>query len=119
MTKYDFAVWVVDEGFASDEVDGGTARFVRVVDHGLREGRIHKACVDKVGRVDEDDCFAPGELCPDRFQGRMPEVEMPFAISGVQSDAVGMQLVEGIGDFRQGGGDVIEDGGKRGEESKQ
>ena len=62
----DFAAGVVLQGAGEDEVDGGAARFVGVVEHGLGEGFVDEVAVDGVGGVDEDDGLAGAEGGPDR-----------------------------------------------------
>lgn len=109
---------VLAQPVAHDEVHGRAGRFVRVVDHGLREGGIDEIGVGEVGGVDEDDGGAGGEGGPDGDEVGVAEVAVSGAVAGVEGYAIRVEDVEGVGDFGEGGVEGVEEGGEGGEEAE-
>ncbi len=71
MGEDDLDVRVSSDGAAHDEVDGGSACFVRVVDDWVGEFGVDESGVGDLGWVDEDDGRAAVELFPERSEGGM------------------------------------------------
>jgi len=65
---------------------------VGIVVHRLGEQIVDKASIDRMGMVDEDDGFAPTELCLNGVEVLMPEIMTVLAISGKQCAAVCFQI---------------------------
>ena len=55
MEEDDLDIWITNEGATHDEVDGGFARFVRVVDNGFGEFGVDETGVNDMSWVDKDD----------------------------------------------------------------
>lgn len=88
------AIRVFDERPLKDHVHGGSACFVRVVDHRLGKEAVHPVCVDRVCWMNEDHAFAFVQLGPDRLDGRVPEIGVGRAVASKQRDPVSFEVVE-------------------------
>lgn len=97
-------------------VDGRARGLVWVVNHRLRQVRIHQPRVDGVCGVHKHDSGLGVQVPPDLFKVRVAQVVVVGAVAREERDAVGAQLVERAVDFGQGGVGV-EERGQRGEEA--
>ena len=102
MCENDLDIREFADGVHGHEIDCRAAGFVAVVDHGLREHRIHEIRFDGVGGVHEHHRAALVQLGPDGAEGRVPEVVVLRAVARVQRHAVGAEVVQAVRNFREG-----------------
>lgn len=99
-----------------DQVHRRPPRFVRVVEHGLREVRVDQVRVDPVRRVHKHHGLAPVQLGPHAPEVGVPQIVVVAPVAGEQDDPVRVQLVQGIRDLLKHTSGV-EEGGHRCEEA--
>jgi hypothetical protein len=95
------AVRVVALRVRQDQVHGRPRRLVRVVDHGLQQGRIRKVRVDGVRGMHEDDGLAPVELRPDGRERLAAQIVVARSVSREDRHTVRLERVERVGDLSQ------------------
>lgn len=117
MGEDDFHRRVVADDVIEDQVHGRAAGFVRVVEKGGGEDGIYGFGVGGGGGVDEDDGGAFFELGPEGEEVGVAEVVVVGSVAGEQGDAVGVEGVEGVGEFVDGSGEGFRGVGDAGEEA--
>ena len=104
----DLASGVGAQRAVHQQIHGRAPRFVRVVEHRLRQRGMDEPRVDGRGWMDEDYGLAPAELRPDGPEILVAEIVQVQAIAGVESDAISIQFVERVGNFCERGAGVKE-----------
>lgn len=116
MGEDDFAVRIGADGVIDDQIHGGAAGLVRIVEHGLRKGLVDEVFVHGVRGMYKNHCLAPAQLGPDGFEVGVTKVMVVGSVTSEKGDSVCAELVEGVSNFFQACFSV-EKGGKRGEEA--
>ena len=101
-----------------DEVCRGSAGFVGIVNDRLRQFGVDEIRVYSVGWVYEDDTAAAVKLFPQRKEIRVSEIAIGCAVAGVKCDSIGLELVQGVGQFFESGRKVVGQGWQCCEEPK-
>ena len=87
----------LDRRAAEHDIDDGARGVGAKLHHGRRGVGQQAAAAIGHGRVGVDDSLAPVELGENRRERRMAQ---PFiTVAGEQADAVGLERVQGVGDF--------------------
>ena len=113
----DFNGGVVPDDVVEDHVHGCAAGFVGVIEEGGDEDGIYGFGVGGGRGVDEDDGGAFFEFSPEGEEVGVAEVVVVVSIAGEEGNAVGVEGVEGVCEFVDGGGEGFGGVGNAGEET--
>lgn len=99
MREDDLAAWILAENTADNQVHGASARFMGIVEHGLRHVAVYQPRVLGMGGMHKYNGLAVTEFGPDRPEMFMAEIVMALAVSGEQRDAVCMEDIHRVADL--------------------
>ena len=110
MREYDLAPGVSAQRVADNQTHRRPPRFMRVVEHRLRQRWVDQPLVDRMRRVHENDRFPLTQLRPNGLERFVAQIPMPLAVAREQRHAICVQDVKGVSDLGEASGGVEERG---------